>query len=148
MDPAALNESLLAHTGRKLGLREAAEGYAQAIRGTAEMMAVALAGIDVAEDGTWISMRPAAQPELTVEWTPAVGWYLDAEDGSRAYRVTREADAAGVVPAPDTVAAWLSVLSAGDRSGHDEPLEELTADDPALLELLVTHGAGHSGSGP
>ncbi|RCW45819.1 hypothetical protein DFQ14_102120 [Halopolyspora algeriensis] len=147
MDAAALNESLLAHTAGKLGLRDAAEGYAQAVHEAAEAVGVALAGVDVAGDGTRISVRPATQPELTVEWVPAAGWYLNTEDGSRAYRVTREADAAGVIPAPDTVAAWLSVLAAGDRSGHAEPPEEPTADDPALLELLVTRGAGHSSSG-
>lgn len=147
MDLAALNESLLAHTGHKLGLREAAEGYAQAVEEAANALGRTLAGVDVADDGAWISVRPVAQPELTVTWTPVVGWYLDAEDGRRAYRVTREADAAGMIPAPDTVAAWLSVLAAGDRSGHVEPPEELTADDPALLDLLVTHGAGYSSSG-
>nr|WP_310278503.1 DUF6292 family protein [Haloactinomyces albus] len=148
MDPEVLNESLLAHTGRKLGLREATEGYAQDIRATAEELAVALAEVDVADDGGRISVRLVVQPELTVGWTPTVGWYLDTEDGNRAYRVTREADSAGVVPAPDTVAAWLSVLAAGDRSGHAESPEELSADDPALLELLATHGAGHPSSGP
>lgn len=148
MDPAALNESLLAHTGDKLGLRDAAEGYCQAVRAAATAIAVALSESDVADDGAHVSVRLATQPELAVEWTPAVGWYLDTEDGNRAYRVAQEADAAGVVPDPDTVAAWLAVLASGDRSGHAESPEWLSADDPALLELLATRGAGHTSRGP
>jgi hypothetical protein len=142
MDPSALNEALLERTGGQVGLHQVVEAYAQAIRDSAGILDLPLSGVDA--DGTTgrISILLPEQP-LSITWTPVTGWGWDTGGGTR-YRVTREADAAGIVPSPETVAAWIQVISTGDRSGHVDPPEELAAEDGALLDLLVSYGTGYA----
>lgn len=144
MDPSALNEALLARTGGQIGLGGVVEAYSRAIGDAARILDLPLSGVEVDGRSGRIAIRLPEQPALAVSWTPATGWWWDAENGDRMYRVTNEADAAGVVPSPETVAAWLQVVATGDRSGHSRPPDELTAEDGALLDLLVTCGTGYS----
>ena len=124
MDLATLNTALVARTGQKYGLREVVEAYARAVADAADVLEVSLAGSEIRGDSGGISLWLAEQPALAVGWTPATGWYWDTAEAGRVYRVTSEADAAGLVPSPETVAAWLRVIADGDRSGHTHPPEE------------------------
>lgn len=142
MDLPRLNEALLVRSRQKCGLREVVEAYLRAVEDAAGVLEVSLASSEINGGSGGISLWLVDQPALPVGWTPTTGWYWDTANG-RVYRVSREADAAGIVPSPETVAAWLRVLSVGDRSGHTEPPEEPTADDEALLDLLITYGRGY-----
>ncbi len=142
MDTAMLHRALLERTQNRWGLPEAVDAYASAVREAARVLEIAIADSELTGDGDGILLRLEAEPDLPVMWEPTTGWFWIDQEDSRAYRVTREADAAGVLPAPDTVAAWLQTLAAGDRSGHQEPPEDLSPDDSALLELLATYGHG------
>lgn len=143
MDSSALNKALLERTDGRVGLHQVVEAYAGAIQDSARILNLPLSGVEA--DGTTgrISILVPEQP-LSITWTPVTGWGWDTGDGTTMYRVTREADAAGIVPSPETVAAWIQVISTGDRSGHVEPPEELTAEDGALLDLLVSYGTGYA----
>lgn len=145
MDTVQLNRSLLDRTQNRWGLPEAVDAYATAVRDTAHVLEISIRDSEISDGGGGIALQLGEQPVLPVMWEPTTGWFWVDEDGLRSYRVTREADAAGVLPAPETVAAWLQTLAAGDRSGHREPPEEPAPDDAALLELLATHGNGHQG---
>ena len=134
MDLSTLNEALLARTDHKDGLREVVEAYSRAVEDTARVLEVSVASSEISGDSGGISLRLVDQPALAVGWTPATGWCWHTDAG-RIYRVTSEADAAGIVPSPETAAAWLRVVAGGDRSGHTHPPEELAAEDEALLDL-------------
>ena len=143
MDPSALDEALLARTDGQVGLQQVVAAYSQAVRDSARVLDLPLSALDTDGAAGRISIQLPEQP-LAVVWTPATGWWWGPGDGSRKYRVTSEADAAGIVPSPETVAAWLQVVAAGDRSGHVDPPEELAAEDGALLDLLVSYGTGYA----
>lgn len=143
MDLPTLNKTLLTRTEHKHGLREVVESYSRAVEDAAGVLDLELASSEISGDSGGLALRLADQPALAVGWTPATGWYWDTDDEGRVYRVTSEADAAGIVPSPETVAAWLRVVAAGDRSGHTHPPEELTTEDEALLDLLITYGTGY-----
>lgn len=143
MDPSVLDEALLARTGGRIGLERVARTYSRAVGDAARVLDLSLSEVAVDRDSGRIAIRLPEQPALVISWTPESGWWWAADDGTRMYRVTSEADAAGVVPSPDTVAAWLRVVATGDRSGHADPPEELNAEDEALLDLLVTYGTGY-----
>lgn len=142
MDTVVLHESLLERTQNRWGLPDAVGAYATAVREAALVLELSIDDSELTGEGDGIALHLGSEPALAVMWAPTTGWFWLGEDDLRTYRVTREADAAGVLPAPDTVAAWLQTLAAGDRSGHREPPDEISPDDKALLELLVTYGHG------
>lgn len=144
MDAESLNSALLAHTDGELSLQQVASRYLADVRRMADVVGVGLAACEESEDGKGLRLTLDDDPELVVTWKPDVGW---AHNGHSelpvVYRVSQEADAAGMVPAPDVIAAWLLTLADGDRSGHEHPPEEWSPHDPALLDLLATAGQGH-----
>lgn len=144
MDVDSLNSALLVRTDGELGLEQVASRYLADVRRMAEVIGVGLAASGETEDGKGVRLTLDEDPDLVVTWQPDVGWAHNGHSElSAVYRVSEEAGAAGMVPAPEIIAAWLLALADGDRSGHENPPEEWSPQDPALLELLATAGQGH-----
>jgi hypothetical protein len=152
-----VDEALQAYTDRAVGLADALDRYASSIRDACALMGVDLASIDLDTDAepARLALRLSAAPDLHVEWNLELGWFYAPAHGSgepkgQAHRITyragAETDPADLVPDPEDVAAWLVVLTGGDRSGHPEPPVRTTPDDPGLLAQLARHG-GHAPPG-
>lgn len=136
MDLVLLNASVGAASAGREDLLSLSRAYASAVQQAAHVLGVPVTHVRVDPEVAAIILGIRSHPMVQVRWAPAVGWHWCSERESSRYRV-READAVDIVPAAETVAAWLGVLAAGDRSGHPEPPEEPAPDDAALVGLLL-----------
>lgn len=116
MDLVLLNASVGASSAGHEDLLSLSHAYASAVQQAARVVGVAVTHVRVDADTAAIILVIQEPPAVLVRWTPAAGSHWCGEGEASRYRV-READAVDIVPAAETVAAWLGVLAAGDRSG-------------------------------
>lgn len=144
-----VDEALRAYAEGKTTLVDAVHGYAASVREAADVLGIELAGLDIdtAADPARLVLSLGVAPELRIEWNLALGWFHTpaptaglglGEPHEITYRAGDERDAANLVPDADVVAAWLDVLAAGDRSGHQEPPKRPAPDDRNLLAQLAS----------
>ncbi|RRO16986.1 hypothetical protein EIL87_11950 [Saccharopolyspora rhizosphaerae] len=128
-------------TAGRFGVLDAMARYLDDVRAAARAMEIELDTARLDPQRMTLEIAVQRAPEISVEWSPYLGWSFSA-GGGRYYRVGREADAASMLPDPDEAAGWLAVLATGDRTGHAEQPMPLDPEDDTLVERLVTHGQG------
>lgn len=128
-------------TDGRIGAVDAMAGYLDNVRQAARAMEIELDTARLDRQRMTIEIAVSEAPEISVEWTPYLGWSFSGE-GGRYFRVGREADAASLLPDPDEAAGWLGVLATGDRTGHAEQPMPLDPEDDTVIERLVTCGRG------
>lgn len=142
MNHDVLDHEVRERTHGKMDLASVIVGYLEEVRAGAEVLGIPLSNAQAATSEVRLDVELSQAPGLQVGWTPYQGWYFRAENGGVHYRVGSETDAASLVPEASSVAAWLRLLSAGNRDGHADEPEHLDPDDQALVERLVTFGGG------
>ncbi|MBA8824809.1 hypothetical protein FHX42_002156 [Saccharopolyspora lacisalsi] len=143
-DPLALDTQLRQHSRNTFGLDTALSGYLEAIRRATNVLELELTSASANHVDGRIELTLRAAPNVNIEWTPHRGWVLVCPGDPQRYyyRVGSEADAASVMPDPETVASWLLLVSEGNRDGHHESPEPLDPGDNALLDRMYTFGSG------
>lgn len=141
MNGDPLDRHVRDRTEGRLGTVDAMAGYLDDVRTAARAMEIELDTARLDRQRMTVEIVVSGAPEISVEWTPYLGWSF-SEEGRRYYRVGQEADAASLLPDPDEAAGWLGVLATGDRTGHVEQPMPLDPDDDALVERLATFGHG------
>src|ERR1022692_2811111 len=127
--------------------------YIAAVAGAIELRGIRVTDVRTsAADGrreATLQLRPdetafpvQAPAEASATWDEEDGWSLTVERGQQASRVHK---GLGVVPDPEDVAAWVSVLLAHPEltpSREDHPFRNHSVPDPGFEAQLARYAPG------
>lgn len=137
-----LDAEVRSRSNGRLTMADTVNGYLEDVRHAAGIMQVEFDSANIDQQRAVVELALAGAPDVRVNWSPYLGWCFAGDDGVWLYRVGIEGDVASLVPDPDEVAGWLRVLASGERTGHQDPPAPLESHDEALIDRLLTFGAG------